>query len=89
VPLNPNRRAIARSLARLSWMQAEGDLETAEILFRGNPRLVGLSPLMISLLMLLAQAFWKYWISRNIIEPSVVASMDELQTVGISEDDDA
>ena len=88
MPVSPRRRAIARSLARHAWLESEGDLETAEILFRGNSRLVGLSPLMISLLMLLAQAFWQYWISRNIIEPSVVASADELQTVGLSEDDE-
>ena len=87
MPLNLSDRRLARSLARHAFIESRGDIETAEVLFRGNSKLVGIDPATILLLISIAFKLWQFWSSRRHDEPSSVASLDELVLMNLSEDD--
>ena len=52
-------------------------METAETLFRGSNRLVGIDPATILMLIELAIKLWQWWSSHKVSEPSVVAMTGE------------
>ena len=88
MPLSRSDRQLARSLARHAWMQSGNDIETAEVIFRGNSKLVGLDPATIFLLIQIAFKLWQWWNDSKHDNPSAVACLDELRLMELSEDDD-
>ena len=88
MPLSRSDRQLARSLARHAWIESCNDIETAEIIFRGNSKLVGLDPATIFLLIQIAFKLWQWWSQSRHDHPSAVACLDELRLMELSEDDD-
>lgn len=88
MPLSLSDRRLARSLARQAWIQSCNDIETADVLFRGSSKLVGLDPATIFLLIQIAIKLWKWWAESRHDHPSAVACLAELQLMEISEDDE-
>lgn len=88
MPLSRSDRQLARSLARHAWIQSGNDIETAEVIFRGNSKLVGLDPATIFLLIQIAFALWQLWSQSRHDHPSAVACVDELHIMEIWEDGD-
>jgi hypothetical protein len=85
--LSRSDRRLARSIARHAWIQSGNDIETADVIFRGNSKLVGLDPATILLLVQIAFKLWQLWIARKHDHPSAIASSDELRIMEIGEDD--
>lgn len=75
--LRRRERQYARSLARQCFIEANGDQATFETLFNARARTVSIDPAMLALLIQLALMLFKWWIEKEIQEPSVVASSDE------------
>jgi hypothetical protein len=86
MPLSRNDRRLARSIARHAWIQSGNDIETADVIFRGNSKLVGLDPATILLLVQIAIKLWQLWIAKKHDHPSAVASYDELRLMEVDED---
>ena len=86
--LSRSDRRLARSIARHAWIQSSNDIETAEVIFRGNSKLVGLDPATILLLIQIAFKLWQWWSELRHDHPSAVASYDELRIMEVGEDDD-
>jgi len=87
MPLSRSDRRLARSIARHAWIQSGNDIETADVIFRGNSKLVGLDPATIFLLIQIAIKLWQLWSEMRHDHPSAVASANELQIMEIGEDD--
>jgi hypothetical protein len=85
--LSLSDRRLARSIARHAWIQSSNDIETAEVIFRGNSKLVGLDPATIFLLIQIAFKLWQWWSELRHDHPSAVASYDELRIMQVGEDD--
>jgi hypothetical protein len=70
-------RLLTRAAARAAWVKSGGKGEDAVIDFQNDPRLYGLDPALIALLVQVALLLFKYWMENRIDEPSVVPSADE------------
>jgi hypothetical protein len=70
-------RLLTRAAARSAWVKSGGKGEDAVIDFQNDPRLYGLDPALIALLVQIALLLFKYWMENRIDEPSVVPSADE------------
>jgi hypothetical protein len=70
-------RLLTRAAARSAWVKSGGKGEDAVIDFQNDPRLYGLDPALIALLVQIALLLFKYWMENRIDEPSVVPSLDE------------
>jgi hypothetical protein len=58
-------------------MRCGGNLEVADAMAREELRHAGIDPALIALLINIALLLWKYWMEKDIKEPSVVESADE------------
>ena len=81
-------RKLARSVARDVWMRCESCGEDAKLLFEKDPRIVGIDPALVLLLVQIAMMLFEYWMKNQIDEPSVVADYSEPVDVW-TEDNDA
>ena len=70
-------KRLARHVAREAWIDTDGNIERSEILFRDNEHITKLDPMTIIALIQIAIEIWKWWQSRKIAQPSVIASSDE------------
>jgi hypothetical protein len=70
-------RLLTRAAARSAWVKSGGKGEDAVIDFQNDPRLYGLDPALVALLVQIALLLFKYWMENRIDEPSVVPSVDE------------
>jgi hypothetical protein len=70
-------RLLTRAAARSAWVKSGGKGEDAVIDFQNDPRLYGLDPALVALLVQIALLLFKYWMENRIDEPSVVPSADE------------
>jgi hypothetical protein len=70
--LSFRERRIARSAARRAWIEANGSGDDALAIFGQDPRIVGLDPALIALLIQIAIKLIEYWIKNNTDEPSEV-----------------
>jgi hypothetical protein len=70
-------RLLTRAASRMAWVKSGGKGEDALIDFQNDPRLYGLDPALIALLVQIALLLFKYWMENRIDEPSVVPSSDE------------
>jgi hypothetical protein len=70
-------RLLTRAAARVAWVKSGGKGEDAVIVFQDDPRLYGLDPALIALLVQIALLLFKHWLENKIDEPSVVPSADE------------
>ncbi len=66
-------------------IEAAGDPERAESIFRADHRMKSIDPATIIILIQLASKLWLWWKEQNTDLPSVVASMAE---PGLWEDDE-
>lgn len=67
-------RLLTRAVARSAWVRSGSKGEDAIIDFNGDPRLYGLDPALVALLLQIALLLWKYWHENKIDVPSVVPS---------------
>ena len=58
-------------------MEADGDLIKAEELFRKHESIARLDPMTVILILKMVWDLWRWWQSRGIKEPSVVATSEE------------
>jgi predicted signal transduction protein with EAL and GGDEF domain len=89
--LRRRHKRLAREIARESFIACQGDIEAALEYFKNSPRLLAVDVTTLILMIKLAVELWQWWKSRNIDEPSTVASLDEAFALGddfFSEDDD-
>jgi len=82
--LRRRHKRLAREIAREAIIATRGDSEAALVYFRNHPRVFAIDPAIVMLMIQIAIALWKLWQSRNVSEPSVVASSDELEILGES-----
>lgn len=75
--LRRRERQYARSLARQCFIEANGDVSAAELLFHARSQTVSIDPALLALLIQFAMMLFKWWLEKEIQEPSVVASSDE------------
>lgn len=66
-----------RAAARDAWIKSGGSLNAAEAAFKADPRIAKLDPLTIIALIQISIKIWLWWRSRQLSEPSVVASEQE------------
>jgi len=89
--LRRRHKRLAREIAREAFIACQGDIEAAKGYFDNHPRVVSIDVQTLILMIQLAVQLWQWWKSRNIDEPSTVASLDEVFALGddfFSEDDD-
>ena len=75
--LRRREKQYARSLARQCYMESGGNEQEFSFLFRARAESVSIDPALLALLLQFAMVLLKWWLEKNISEPSVVASMDE------------
>jgi hypothetical protein len=83
-------RLLTRAAARMAWVKSGGKGEDAAIDFQNDPRLYGLDPALVALLVQIALLLFRYWFENKIDEPSVVPSADEpvdYETEDVDDDD--
>jgi hypothetical protein len=83
-------RLLTRAAARSAWVKSGGAGEDALIDFQNDPRLYGLDPALVALLVQIALLLFRYWFENKIDEPSVVPSADEpvdYETEDVDDDD--
>lgn len=83
-------RLLTRAVARSAWVKSGSKGEDALIDFNNDPRLYGLDPALVALLVQIALLLWKYWHENKIEVPSVVPSADEpvdYETEDVDDDD--
>jgi hypothetical protein len=80
--LRRRHKRLARELARELRIRHGDDQAKFEQAMWSHRRVRSFDPAMILLLIQFAVALWKFWQSRNISEPSVVASQEELEVLG-------
>lgn len=79
-------RRIARAAARHVWIECDGDMAQVESAFKAQESIARLDPMTVIALIQIAIQLWSWWKSRQIKEPSVVASSDE--PIDMETDDD-
>jgi hypothetical protein len=75
--LDQSRVRKIRLHARSAFMRSGGSVEDAIWLFQEDAEIRSIDPAMITLIIQIAIAFFEYWRSRNLREPSIVADLAE------------
>lgn len=75
--LNLLERRKARRLARVAWVESNGDAELAETIFRSSPEAVKIDPNTILLFLQIAMVLWKFWKENKITHPTHTPRMNE------------
>ncbi len=75
--ITPRGRLLVRTVAAKSLESAAGNPEAALMLFRHDKRFQGYSSIWMDLAIALAIQFFKWWIERNVLTPSVTQLEDE------------
>ena len=75
--ITPRGRILVRTVAARSLESAAGNPEAALMLFRQDKRFKGYSSVWMDLAIALAIQFFKWWIERNVLTPSVTKLEDE------------
>ena len=75
--ITPRGRLLVRTGAARAFESAAGDPEAALMLFRNDKRFKGYSSIWMDLAIALAIQFFKWWIERNVLTPSVTKLEDE------------
>ena len=83
--------AIAREIAADHYIRCKNNKALFEHRVRNDPRLVGLSPWMVDLIIRIAIALFVHWLTKNLTELSAVMDGEEtrlLETKGLISDND-
>jgi hypothetical protein len=88
VSLDQRRIRKIRLHARAAFIKSGGSVEDAISLFQEDAEMRSIDPAMIALIVQIAIAFFEYWSSRNLTEPSVVADLLEPYIMEESNDAD-
>ena len=75
--LDQRRIRKIRLHARAAFIKSGGSVEDAISLFQEDAEIRSIDPAMIALIIQIAIAFFEFWQSRNLTEPSVVADLSE------------
>jgi hypothetical protein len=86
--LDQRRIRKIRLHARAAFIKSGGSVEDAISLFQEDAEMRSIDPAMIALIVQIAIAFFEYWSSRNLTEPSVVADLLEPYIMEESNDAD-
>lgn len=84
--LNVLQRIKVKQNARTAWIEAGGDPDRAEQIFRAMQP-AGISPELLAAIVAIALALFKLWIDTRQSTPSVVMTQEEADAVGIAEGD--
>jgi hypothetical protein len=84
--LNVLQRIKVKQQARTAWLEASGDPDRAEQVFR-SMQPAGISPELLSVLVAVALALFRLWIDTRQSTPSVVMTQEEADAVGMGEGD--
>ena len=84
--LNVLERIQVKQKARQAWMEANGDPDRAEQIFR-DMQPVGIDPQLLSVLVAIALQLFKLWIDTRQTVPQVVMTEEEAEAIGIGESD--
>ena len=82
---------IAREIAADHYFRCRNNKALFEHRVKNDPRLAGLSPWMVDLIIRVAIALFVHWLTKNLFELSAVMDGEELrvlQTKGLISDDD-
>lgn len=83
--------AIAREIAADHYLRCKNNKALFEHRVKNDPRLVGLSPWMVDLIIRIAIALFVHWLTKNLTELSAVMDGEEtrlLETKGLISDND-
>jgi hypothetical protein len=75
--ITPRGRILVRTVAAKSFESAAGNPDAALMLFRHDPRFKGYSSIWMDLAIAIAIQFFKWWVERQILTPSVTKLEDE------------
>jgi len=75
--LSAEDEQIYRAAAADAWRRSGGSSWHARRLFKSDPRIVGLDPMTILLLIRIALQLWQLWQDRKVSEPESVRRGDE------------
>lgn len=84
--LNVLERIRVKQQARTAWMEANGDPDRAEQIFRGMQP-VGIDPQLLAVLISVALQLFKLWIDTRQTQPQVVMTEEEATVMGFGEND--
>ena len=70
--IRPPGKRLAYAVARRAFLTADRCGDNARLEFQSDPRIRGLDPAVIQLLLAIALLLFQYWIQQQIDEPSVV-----------------
>lgn len=82
--LKRRHKRLARQVAREAFIACEGDLEAARGYFNDHPQVFQIDASLVILMIQVAIQLWQLWRQNNIIEPSIVATSEELTMLGES-----
>lgn len=75
--LSAEDEAIYRAAASDAWKRSGGSVLHARRIFKHDPRVAGLDPMTILLLIRIALQLWQLWQDRKVSEPESVRREDE------------
>ena len=83
--------SLAREIAADHYIRCRNNKALFEHRVKNDPRLVGLSPWMVDLILRVAIALFVHWLTKNLFELSAVMDGEEtrlLELKGLISDDD-
>jgi hypothetical protein len=75
--LSAEDESIYRDAAAEAWRRSGGSLFHARRLLKKDPRIVGLDPATILMILQIAWKLWQLWKERKVTEPESVRRADE------------
>jgi len=75
--LSAEDESIYRAAASDAWKRSGGSSWHARRLFKSDPRIVGLDPMTILMILQIAWKLWQWWKEHNVSEPESVRRAEE------------